>query len=324
MSSDIPRVAALVLAHDRPDKVAATLDAVQRQEPAPEALILVDNDGTPEVTEALRRAADAHPDVEIVRLDENLGSAGGFAAGLERVMARDDIGLVCGFDDDATPLPGCIAALRTAATTLPDVGSVGALSHDAAGTLAWPMYVDGEREPARTVQDVRELARRRPSLPVHNHSWHGLMIPVENLRRHGNVWVELFLQFEDMELGIRLRRAGLHNYLVPGAEVVHPPPPPARELRILGRNVEITAQSAAKEYLTLRNGLVVRHRYDGARFWYGTGPFTLLRGVLSALALDAPRYTVLREVFFRGVTDAVRGRLGPPPTATRSLGPRRG
>jgi hypothetical protein len=82
----------------------------------------------------------------------------------------------------------------------------------------------------------------------------------------------------------------------------------------------VTGQTPAKEYLTLRNGLIVWHRYDGLRFWYGTGPFVLLRGLASTLTLAAPRGRALRHVFLQGVIDAVRGRLGPPPAATAELG----
>jgi hypothetical protein len=91
-------------------------------------------------------------------------------------------------------------------------------------------------------------------------------------------------------------------------------------VRILGRQIDVTVQSAVKEYLTLRNGLVVRQRYEGARFWYGTGPFVLLRGLLSSLELGPG---ALRHVFVQGVLDAVRGRLGPPPPRTAALQPRR-
>jgi hypothetical protein len=95
-------------------------------------------------------------------------------------------------------------------------------------------------------------------------------------------------------------------------------------VRILGRQIDVTAQSATKEYLSLRNGLVVRSRYEGLRFWYGTGPFVLVRGLLSSLALERPRLAALRHVFLQGIMDAVRGRLGPPPPATAALDASRG
>jgi glycosyltransferase involved in cell wall biosynthesis len=313
-------VASVVLARDRPQATERTIQALVAQHPPSDHLLLVDNDATDAVREVLERAASGRPRTEILRLDRNYGCSGGFERGLAHLLERDDLDLVCGFDDDASPLPGCLRALTAAAGALPDVGAVGALSHSEDGTLAWPMLVDGEAQSAHTVEQVLELAARRESLPVPSLSWHGLMLPVEVLRRHGNVWGDLFLQYEDIELGMRLRRAGLRSYLVPGAGCLHPPPPPARAVRIAGRQIDVTAQSAAKEYLTLRNGLVVRSRYEGLRFWYGTGPFVLLRGLLSSFALDLPRGAALRHVFLQGVFDAIRGRLGPPPTRTAQLG----
>jgi rhamnopyranosyl-N-acetylglucosaminyl-diphospho-decaprenol beta-1,3/1,4-galactofuranosyltransferase len=325
MSTPKPRVAAMVLARDRADPLRATLDAILAQEPAPDVLLLIDNDATHEVAEEMRRAAGSHPDAEILALGRNLGCAGGFEAGIARLLQRDDIDLVCGFDDDATPLPGCLAALTDAATSLPAVGSVGATSHDPAGTLAWPMYIQGAgREPARTVDDVRRMAAKHGgALPVANLAWHGLMIPADVLRRHGNIWGDLFLQYEDIEFGMRLRGAGLRCYLVAGAECLHPAPPAARELWLLGRQIEITSQNGAKEYLTLRNGIAVRRRYEGARFWYGSLPLMLLRGFLSSLALSGPRTRSVRHVFVQAIVDGARSRLGPPPPQTAAIGPRR-
>jgi GT2 family glycosyltransferase len=316
-----PRVAAVVLARDRPTETKATLDALLAQDPPADVLLLIDNDATPKVSALLTETAGAHPDSQVLRLESNRGCSGGFEAGVAKLLEREDIDFICGFDDDAAPLPGCLGALRDAALALPDAAEVGAMSHDDAGTLAWPMYLEGEREPLRTVSDVRAAARGHDRLPVANLAWHGLMFPVEVLRRHGNVQGELFLQYEDVELGLRYKRAGLHCYLVPQAECLHPAPPAAREISIFGRTIEITSQTAAKEYLTLRNGLVVRRRYDGLRFWYGTGPLLLLRGLLSSLALDLPNRTALRRVFIQAIADAVRGRLGPPPERTARLDP---
>lgn len=318
--STTQRVAAVVLARDRHVPLQATLDAILAQKPAVDVLVLVDNDGTAEVSRVMEEAARRHSDAEVLHLAEHLGCAGGFEAGLARIVERGDIDVICAFDDDATPLPGCVEALTAAIERLPDAGVVGAVSHTPDGTLAWPMHIVGEREPVRTVDEVHAAAARRGTLPVVNVAWHGLTIPVEVIRRHGNVWGDLFLQYEDIELGLRLARAGLRVYLAPDAECLHPAPPDARDLRILGREIQITAQNGAKEYLTLRNGLVVRSRYDGVRFWYGTGPLILLRGLLSALALDAPAQVTLRHVFARGVIDAIRGRLGPAPAATAAIG----
>jgi GT2 family glycosyltransferase len=322
MSDRPPRLAAVLLARDRPEPTRTTLDAILLQDPSPDVLVLVDNDSTPEVAAILRAAAARHPHAEVVELAANRGCCGGFEAGLRHVLEHHDVDYVCGFDDDATPRPGCLAALLDAARRLPDAAEIGALSHDPAGKLAWPMWVDGEPGQAYTVDDVRAIAERRSTLPVPNLAWHGLLFPMAVLREHGIVWGDLFLQYEDIELGMRYRKAGLRCYLVPEAECLHPAPPPSRQVTIFGRTIDVTAQSPAKEYLSLRNGLIVRRRHDGWRFWYGTGPFVLLRGILTCFAMDVPLWGALRRVLARGVLDAVRGRLGPPPRATAELAPR--
>jgi GT2 family glycosyltransferase len=314
------RIAAVVLARSRPAHTKRTLDALLTQDPPSDVLLLVDNDATPEVSALLAEAAAMHPDGNVLRLESNRGCGGGYEAGLAQLLGRDDIDFICGFDDDAMPFPGCLGALRDAALELPDAAEVGAMAHDEDGTLAWPMYLEGRREPLRTVSDVE--ATELDWLPVINLAWQGLMFPVEILRRHGNVWGELFLQYEDIELGLRYKDAGLRCYLVPAAECLHPAPPPARELSILGRKIDVTRQDPVKEYLTLRNGLVVWHRYDGLRFWYGSGPFVLLRGLLSSLSLGTPRLATLRHVFLRGLADAITGRMGPPPRQTVELAAR--
>lgn len=312
------RLAAVVLARDRAAETRRTVDALLAQEPPPDELVLIDNDATPEVRAVLAAAAGGHPSAHVIKTGRNLGCAGGFEHGLRWILERLDVEHVCGFDDDATPLPGCLAALRDAAATLPDVGAVGAVSHAEDGTLAWPMWPEGEREPVFTTAAAQARAGGH-AFAVHNLAWHGLLFPAAVLREHGLPWGELFLQWEDVDLGLRLREAGLHSYLVPAAGCRHPAPPPARKVSVLGRTLDITAQSAAKEYLTLRNGLAVHHRHDGLRFWYGTGPLLLIRGFLSALALAVPRRAALRHVFLRGVWDAARGRLGPPPERTAAL-----
>src|SRR5438067_1247976 len=242
-----PRIAAVVVARDRVEPLRATIDALLAQDPRPDALVLVANDATADVLAALRDAATRHPVADVVELQANTGPAGGFHAGLERVLERPDVDLACCFDDDATPQPGCLAALARAASELANVGTAGALSHDGAGRLAWETHAVGQRAPLETVDEVRAAAAGRAALPVAALCWHGLAIPVEVLREHGNVDASLFLQFEDAELALRLRRAGLVNYLVPEAEVLHPARPAARRVRVLGRTIYVSRGPPAKQ-----------------------------------------------------------------------------
>jgi hypothetical protein len=143
-------------------------------------------------------------------------------------------------------------------------------------------------------------------------AWHALLIPVPVIREFGGPWAELFMWYEDVEWGLRLRSAGRRLYVVPEASVTHPLPP--RTVRAaFGRVVlEAPVTDRRRSYLMVRNSLVVRHRYCGRRFWFVDLPLTLARGLLVTFALPGSRLAALRDVMGRGVLDAVRGRLGPP------------
>jgi GT2 family glycosyltransferase len=312
MSPTPVRVAAVLLARDRPEVTARTLEAVVAQ--GPDALILVSNDGTPAVDAVLRDAAAAHPDARVVRLDRNLGAAGGFHAGFAAALERDDLDAVWCFDDDATPAPDCLTALKAAYQRLDRVGCAGALTHDGSGRLSWPLWPVDTLVPLHTLDEARRAAGADGALAVAGLSWHALLVPLAVLRAHGNVWAELFHQYEDAEFGLRIRDAGLCAYAVAEAECLHPPAPPAREARIARWSIRVTEEAPAKEYLTIRNDLVVRRRYNGARFWYGTMPLIVLRGLLVCLRRrDMSRWRAVRDVWLRAIGDAARGRLGPPP-----------
>jgi rhamnopyranosyl-N-acetylglucosaminyl-diphospho-decaprenol beta-1,3/1,4-galactofuranosyltransferase len=317
------RVAAVVVAHDRADVLARTLAAIVAQSAAPETLLLIANQASAAVIAVMEDVAARHPDAEVLRLPVNSGAAGGFHAGLARAVERTGLDCAVCFDDDAEPLPGCLAALRDAAEHLPDLGCAGALAHDGGGALSWPLWLLGEPDPVTTVAAARERARAGGPLRAHGLSWHALLVPLDVVRRHGNVWAELFHQYEDAEFGLRLRAAGLHNYVVDTAECLHPAAPAAGAVRLLGYSLRITREPPAKEYLTVRNDLVVRHRYNGLRFWYGTLPLILLRGLLVALSGDLPRAQAVGGVYMRAILDAARGRLGPPPATLTDATPGR-
>jgi len=292
-----------------------TIDAIVAQSSPPEALIMVANGASKEVLEVLERKAAELPDAEVIILHENLGAAGGFHAGLARACQREEIDAVCCFDDDAVSLPGCLAALRGALLELPNIGSIGALTHDGAGDLSWPLHIVGRTEPLKTIAQARALAAEIGPLPVYASSWHALMIPTAAIRKAGNVWAELFHQYEDAEFGLRLRAAGLNNYVIAAAECTHPAAPPAREVRVLRWTLRITNESPTKEYLNIRNDLVVRRRHNGLRFWYGALPLILMRGLFVCATMKMPLTSSLRTVYFPAITDGFARRLGPPPIA---------
>lgn len=310
------RVTAVVVANARAESLQDVLNALAGQTRPPDAVLLVDSAATAEVRQVLDRAAEA-PDVEVLVLGRNGGSAGSFAAGLEAAAADPVTEWVVAFDDDAVPAPDCLELLLAAAGGRPDAGAVGATSCTRDGQLAWGLNVakGSSWDAVADRGQLRALAGGDQAVRVAELAWHALLIPSAVVRELGGPWTDLFMWYEDVEYGLRLRTAGRAMYVVPEATVTHPPPPRTVRLALPGLVLEGPVTDRRRAYLMLRNTLVVRHRYCGRRFWWVDMPLTLARALLVALALPGSRAGALRDVLGRGVADAIRGRLGPPPFA---------
>jgi hypothetical protein len=198
---------------------------------------------------------------------------------------------------------------------VPDAGAVGALSCDPSGALAWPLNLAEGAQRVHTVAEVEAaISAGTDVVGIFELAWHALLIPVAVIQRLGGPSRELFMWYEDVEYGMRLRHAGLLVYVVPDARVTHPPPGRMVSVTFLGVPLDVPVAGPAKSYLMIRNSLVVHHRYGGARFWYGDLPLLLVRGGIAVFSERGGRVYGAR-VLARAVLDAARGRMGPPPAS---------
>lgn len=129
---DVPTVLALVTTHSAPAHLRRCVDAVKAQEGAIVDVLVVDVAGAPPATSSLTGVEG----VEHLRLDENVGPAGGWHAGLERFLETGhDVAWL--LDDDCVAEPGALAELLRTATGSSSPG------------LVWPMIVDEAGRPYR-------------------------------------------------------------------------------------------------------------------------------------------------------------------------------
>ena len=183
-SEQAPSVLALVLTYESPEGVARCLAALRAQSTAVAAILVVDNASRPPVT-----VADGDPPVRILRLPENVGPAGGYAAGL-RAFLEEDFEWVWVMDDDCRPTPGALGGLSDAIATAD------------APSLFFPAVVD-DRTDARTS----------------GLGWWGAMIPRSAVEQCGVPAEELFYWVEDIEYFSRMRDAGFAHVRVDTAVV---------------------------------------------------------------------------------------------------------
>ena len=285
-------VAIVVVTHNRADLLETMLAGLGALEPAPDAVIVVDNassDRTPGVL-----AASTVPGLQVVRSEENLGGAGGFRLGVKTAYEHgsDRIWLM---DDDVIPAPDCLGVLLAQ-----DADCAIAVREDAdghliekAGTtfdLRDPLLPNPKRATVESRYGTRAAMPER--VEVETVAFEGFM-----LRRHVVETIGLpddsyFLFYDDADYAIRARRAGFRIWAVRDAVMV-------RQLPLPGERDYATDKSARE----LRNFFVVHFRY-------GENP--LVRAKPYALAAVGAGLAVARGQWgeARNVVKALRAARG--------------
>jgi len=227
------RVTAIVLNYGRESLAASAVRSLELSEPSAPRILIVDNaspDGSGD------RLAARFPQHDYLQTGENLGYAGGNASGIERAIA-DGAEYILIINDDAEVAPGAVAALVAALDADPRAATAGPtiVFDDAASSVCW---AGGEFDLARARGTPLPLAASRATRasdaevrPCTFVSGCCVLLRASVVRELGGFRAEYFAYVEDVELSLRLTRAGWRLLYVPNARVIHhapfPEPAPA-------------------------------------------------------------------------------------------------
>lgn len=109
MSRIEPVIDAVVVTHNRLEKLKNCIEAILRQDTPVRHIHVVDNASTDETRDWLRSLPKEHP-VEPLLLPTNGGGAGGFYAGVKKAY-QEGADWTWLMDDDVVPAPDCLGAL---------------------------------------------------------------------------------------------------------------------------------------------------------------------------------------------------------------------
>jgi GT2 family glycosyltransferase len=227
-AAEAPVVSIVVVAHSVREDLERCLGSIEAHASLRVETILVDNASTDRTSEWVR---EAHPEVRLVELDENLGVAAR-QHGMNRATGRYTMFL----DSDAELTPGALRAMVDALDEHPDWGLLGPRLVYEDGTLQLscrrfpPLVLPLLRRPpldrflgeSKTVRrhlmaDV-DHARARPVLYVLGACQ---LFRTELARKAGPVDSFIFYGPDDLDWCIRIRDAGGEIVYFPDATVVH-------------------------------------------------------------------------------------------------------
>ncbi len=253
---------------------------------------------------SLERLSVTLPDVTVLDAGRNLGFAGGCNVGI-RAALEAGARFVLLVNSDAVLAPDALAKLIDIAAAHPD-----------AGILA-PVILSRE-EPDRvasagirfslTTGRMRHLAAGEPlsrlphatALPVDAVSGCVMLIRREALEKAGLFDDAFFFSFEDIELCLRMRKAGFEVLCVPGAVAYHEG----------GRSIGRT--SPQRVYFAARNHLRVARMAGGEHpaAWLRSGLIVGLNAGYVLLSGETPRLRGFAALA-RGVWHHLGERYGP-------------
>jgi len=296
-SSPLPdnAVAAVVVTHHPDATVARALAAALEQA---HWLVVVDNASAAErltpVEDAVRTAGTR---AELLRNAGNLGIAAAQNQGIARARALGARHVLL-LDQDSVAQPGMVAALLPALDSGDRVGMAVPVTAD-----------DGQRKPTRFLvsADGRRAAAQapEPERPVLHHLLYaiasGSLIPMAVLDEVGPMREDFFIDFVDVEFGLRLRRAGWDIVAARDARLRHRLGA-YEERRLFGRTVPVTHHSAKRRYTQYRN------RVRTLRL-YGRVLPAFLRAELPAIAVDLLRLVLFERGRPAKIAATVRGAL---------------
>lgn len=272
------RVLAIVMTHSAPDHLRRCVDAVRRQAGPAVDLLVVDVAGNPPAAGTLAEVDG----VEHLRLEQNVGPAGGWHAGLERFL---ELGheLAWLMDDDCVPEAGAVSAL------------VGVAEGDDSPSLVWPLLL--------------ELDTDRP---VRGRGWCGALVSRSAVHVVGLPRRELVYWREDTEWFGRFAARGLDEARSPAVVRVALARPrasrPAWKYYYVIRNTvsgRIGSIAGA-----LRSGATPRRRLVHAWFHVHRLLGSVGRLVVRIVVIDRTQVAVKLRYAARAVCDGWTGRLG--------------
>ena len=213
-----PSVVAVVVTWNRRELLQESLAAVHGQTHPPAAIVVVDNASTDGTDELLDSAYADDLGLDVVRLRENTGGAGGFAVGIERALVHHP-DLVWLLDDDTVPTPTAAEELVRAWTDRPG---------DRPAVLASKVvWTDGRDHPMNTPRrkpgasaEETAAAEQVGAVPIRSASFVSLMCDADRIRERGLPVADYFLWNDDFEYSTRLIRGAAGLYC-PASVVVH-------------------------------------------------------------------------------------------------------
>lgn len=293
------KIAGIIVTYN-PD-IEVLISALQASSHQLGLIYLVDNYSSN--IEVIQNILNDFKNIEIIKLDSNVGLAAAQNIALEKALINSYIEHVILFDQDSTIEEGFIDALLTDENILINkgikVGAIGPSFYDSTNNQLYPATV--YRGPFIERQEIGSEPVEATYIIAS-----GCLIKLETLKAVGLMMDELFIDYIDVEWSLRAKKFGYKIFISPNARMAHTIGDERRT--ILGRTVSV--HSPLRRYYLVRNSFfMLRKSYIPMGYKCRELAFNLLR-VMIAIWFSKDKSAIFKS-FYYGCYDGIKGRFGP-------------
>jgi rhamnosyltransferase len=292
--------AVVVLYHPNLSLLGRLLGSVLQQVGA---VIVVDN--TPVPSKEFGRFLDGYAHrVTYIPLGENMGIAAAQNAGIRKSL-EEGCSHVLLLDQDSFPPPNMVIELLSAERVLIESGKKVA--------AVGPVFIDEKSGEVSTairhgwmhVTKLRVDTSMTEPIEADYLISSGSLIRAETLTRVGYMLDELFIDWVDIEWGLRARRAGCNSYIVPSTVMRHSIGDDC--VRALGKNINL--HNDVRNYYIVRNSTYLLKLNSMGWQWRSITVLKLPLYVCFYSWHSANRWGSVR-ILCQAILDGVRGKVG--------------
>lgn len=287
-----PLVAILTLNWNRPDDTLVCLASAAAQSHPNTTLLVVDNASA---DDSVARIGAAYPAATILRNARNLGFAGGANRGLRYALGAgaDYVFLV---NNDTTFAPDAVALLLE--QMRPNVGvATPAIYYAAAPQIPWSLGGLRHWLTLEKTGDGPAALAASGGAPIERDYavGCGMLLSRAALEQVGLFDERFFMYYEDMDLSLRVRRAGFRILLVPAARMWH-----KVAMSSGGRD------SPSERYWMARSSVLFFLKHVHGPRWLAVAPYRAGSACKTVLRLCLRGRGAAARAYLRGLRDGLR------------------
>ena len=301
LPASTPHVVAIIVTfHPNIGSLCELVDNISRQV---RSVFVVDNTPGP-IKAELQQTMLLRPEVIFLRTGVNVGLAAAQNLAIEAALSASVCGFAITLDQDSQPGADMVERLLAANTKLLGQGKkIGAIG---------PNYIDPrykhlvpfvrlngfsvERSDCRNAEDVCEVDYLIAS---------GSLVSFETLRKVGLMKSEFFIDYIDIEWGLRAKSLGYQSYGVCAAQMLHSLGD--QPIQKFGRSIPV--HSPLRHYYHFRNGIWLHCRSSFDWKWKVVDAYRLLRQYVFYSLFIGNRMDHFVAIT-QGIIHGLMGRLG--------------